>query len=130
MIELEERTTRMSSEAVELWVSNYALLVMEEYGLTQQGWTIKFLDENEQNAGQVFHRPKLITFTREFIFDTRIENLRELVLHEVAHALRPDGDHNEAWLGMLHSIGGNGRWYLTKDYYREVTVNDKESQRN
>lgn len=124
MIELEERTTRMSSEAVELWVSNYALLVMEEYGLTQQGWTIKFLDTNEQNAGQVFHRPKLITFTREFIFDTRIENLRELVLHEVAHALCPNGDHTQQWRDKLTEIGGSGRWYLSADFWREVSVSD------
>ena len=121
---IEERTTRMESAAVEMWVTNYALLVMEQYGLIGQGWTIKFLDENKENAGQVFHTPKLITFTREFIHDTRIENLRELVLHEVAHALCPNGDHTQEWRDMLTSIGGSGRWYMTADFYREVKVTD------
>lgn len=118
----EERTTRMDSEYVELWVSNYAELMMAAYGLMDDGWTIKFLDENRQNAGQVFHTPKLITFTREFIFDTRFENLKELVLHEIAHALCPTGDHNQEWYDKLMEIGGCGKWYLTADYAREVVI--------
>lgn len=129
VIKIEERTTRMESSAVEIWVLNYALLVMEQYGLIAEGWTIKFLDTNRENAGQVFHIPKLITFTREYIFDTRIENLRELVLHEVAHALCPNGDHTQEWRDKLTAIGGTGRWYLSEDFYREVKVDDPTSER-
>ncbi len=116
----------MDETFVEHYVFELASDLLVEHGLSDQNWTIKFLDENRQNAGQVFHRPKVITFTREFIFDTRWENLAELVRHEIAHALCPNGDHNQEWYDTLIRIGGNGRWYLTADFWNEVRV-DKEA---
>lgn len=124
MIELSERTTQMNETQVEQYVLELATDLLNEHGLIEKNWTIKFLDENRENAGQVFHRPKLITFTREFIFDTRVENLLELVRHEVAHALCPNGDHNQKWYDTLMRLGGSGRWYLTSDFWREVKISD------
>ena len=51
----------------------------------------------------------------------RSVNVRETVLHEIAHALTPaDRHHGDEWYMTLRRIGGSGTWRSANGGLRKV----------
>ena len=88
---------------------DFTLDLLVRYGLSQKGWTVVMVDENEGRDGYCDQETKTITMSR-MCLPTAARNLMELAKHEVAHALCGHGDHNLEWWDKLISIGGCGVW--------------------
>lgn len=86
--------------------------LLKQHKLDEQDWTIKLIDEDSDgdNAGYCWRRGRVIFLTRDYLMDTDVRNIRETILHEIAHALS-DGDHTPIWRRKLKEIGGTGIWY-------------------
>lgn len=55
---------------------------------------------------------KVIIFSEQAISRMEFHNIRSLILHEIAHALVPDGKpHCKEWVRKCRDIGGNGKIY-------------------
>ncbi len=90
-----------------------ALLVV--HGLT--GWTVK-LDNHVSRAGQCQFARRTISLSRKLIELWPEHEVRDTVLHEIAHALAgPVAGHGPAWVSIARAIGCNGqeRYRVTED---------------
>jgi hypothetical protein len=72
-----------------------------------------------QVIARCFRLGKLIILSGPVVQRTSVVGVREIVLHEVAHALT-DGDHNEAWQAMARRIGCTGNTQIQLEFYQEV----------
>ena len=79
------------------------------HGLTADGWTFKVSDLPEGYYGFTDFETKTIEFERAH-FPVSERNGRELILHEIAHALVGHGEHDLEWWDKLIDIGGRGVW--------------------
>jgi predicted SprT family Zn-dependent metalloprotease len=82
---------------------------MEWHGLTQQSWTVKY-DHARARAGQCRHRAKVLSFSRNLIARRSPAEMRNTLLHEIAHALAgPSHGHDRTWRAHALQIGCNGQ---------------------
>ena len=80
--------------------------------LPGKGWGFEF-DRARKRGGQCQLGPKIITMSRLLVPLWTDEQVRQTLLHEIAHALtsearlneRGSGSHGSAWLGAARSIG-------------------------
>ena len=75
---------------------------MAEHGLA--GWTFAF-DHARRRFGSCRFREKTITLSRHLTFLNNEEQVRDTILHEIAHALCPRDGHGQAWKAMCVRIG-------------------------
>ncbi len=69
------------------------------------GWKIE-IDRAKKRLGCCHASQKMISFSRHFIRLNGVEEMRDTILHEVAHALTPkDRGHGRAWRIMAAKIG-------------------------
>lgn len=83
-----------------------ALTLMNEHGLTAQGWTFEF-DRAKRRYGQCNYNKRVISLsdvlTHRETNDSRVKNT---ILHEIAHALvGPFHGHNHVWRTRARAIG-------------------------
>ena len=82
---------------------------MERHGLTQQSWTVKY-DHARARAGQCQHRAKILSFSRNLIVRGSPADMRNTLLHEIAHALAgAKHGHDRTWRDIALQIGCDGR---------------------
>ena len=82
---------------------------MEWHGLTQQLWTVKY-NHARARAGQCRHRAKVLSFSRNLIARGSPVDMRNTLLHEIAHALAgPSHGHDRTWRAHALRIGCNGQ---------------------
>lgn len=100
--------------SVEDMTTLYARELMDKHGL--QDWKLEWCDHMENASGRCFFAPKVIVLDRFDVLDTAARNIREIILHEIAHALvGPDVDsHGQEWWEKLLEIGGDGIWVTNK----------------
>jgi predicted SprT family Zn-dependent metalloprotease len=60
--------------------------LMEEHGLIEAGWTFE-LAKDKTTVGWCRHEDKRIELSIEYIKETPMEELKDTILHEIAHAL-------------------------------------------
>ena len=88
------------SEAKELAVS-----LMCKHALVSKGWSFQF-DESVRRFGLCSYRTKTISLSRTLVELNPIEQVRDTILHEIAHALAgPTAKHGRVWQLMAQSIG-------------------------
>lgn len=82
---------------------------LRRHGLA--GWTFR-LSRIESRVGRCFHDLKKIDMSRPFAFLNTWELIRDVMLHEIAHALVGAGHgHDKFWeakareLGCVHGLG-------------------------
>lgn len=92
--------------SVEDVTSLYARDLMNRHGLTE--WRFEWNDSDEA-AGRCYPDLQLITVSRAILLDTAARNIRETLLHEIAHALTTT-DHTARWWNRFRKIGGEGYW--------------------
>ena len=77
--------------------------LMREHGLV--GWKFD-LDSGKQRIGCCHHREKLITYSKHYIPETSMEEIKDTILHEIAHALAGSGHgHDYYWKEICKQIG-------------------------
>jgi predicted SprT family Zn-dependent metalloprotease len=87
-------------------VNLYLQYLFWTHGLSN--WTYGFRDLHT-SGGLTFPERKKIMFSRQAIERLGFYDLRDLLLHEVAHALVPEGKpHSTEWKEMHLRLGGSG----------------------
>lgn len=72
-------------------------------------WTFKF-DRSKVSFGKCYYAEKQISLSRHLVKLNDEDDVRDTILHEIAHALAPRGaGHGAAWQSVAQSIGCNGR---------------------
>lgn len=89
-------------------VPSFAVYLMKQHGLLQQGWTFRW-DTTKRRAGCCRYGTKTISLSRYFVelnIDKMPEEILDCILHEIAHALvGPKHGHDWVWKGMCRLIG-------------------------
>lgn len=67
------------------------------------------LDDGQRRAGACFPLRRLVTVSRQFALEARWDEVRDTVIHEVAHALTPGNNHGPAWRAAARELGGSAR---------------------
>ena len=67
------------------------------------------LDDGQRRAGACFPVRRLVTVSRQFALEAPWDEVRDTVIHEVAHALTPGHDHGPVWRQAALDLGGSGR---------------------
>ncbi len=89
-------------------ITLYARDLMNQHGL--HDWDIHW-GENDNEAGRCYFEAQVISFNRKYLLDTAAHNIRDTILHEIAHALvRPNDNHDKEWWSKFKEIGGDGWW--------------------
>jgi predicted SprT family Zn-dependent metalloprotease len=87
--------------------ASLARRLLDEHGL--DGWSFAW-DRARRRAGQCRHDLRRITLSRELTTLHAEAEVRETVLHEVAHALvGPRHGHDAVWRATAVRIGATGR---------------------
>jgi predicted SprT family Zn-dependent metalloprotease len=84
-------------------VQEYALEVMGSFGLVD--WSFGW-DRARRRMGFCVHSRKRITLSRHFVARNSPDEIRDTVLHEIAHALvGPKHGHDAVWKAMCREVG-------------------------
>lgn len=87
---------------------NIAINLMEEHGLIEQGWSFAF-DRALYRLGLCRFDRKQITISKHFASAANEYEVKQAVLHEIAHALLPvEAKHGPAWQDKALEIGYMG----------------------
>lgn len=86
----------------------YALAykLMREHGLDKEGWTFD-LSQTQRRIGDCYYDKKLIRFSINYLLKSSDAQIRDTILHEIAHALvGPDvKSHGYEWQYKAMQVG-------------------------
>lgn len=86
-----------------------ALNLMAKHGLIESGWSFRF-DNAKRRFGCCFYRKRVISLSKELTEIREESNVRNTILHEIAHALVGYGHgHSSVWKKKAIEIGCNGQ---------------------
>lgn len=89
--------------------SNLAHNLMNEHGLTSNGWRFKF-DTAKRRFGVCRYRRKVVGLSKELTLLNDENHVKNTILHEIAHALvGPGHGHDEVWRMKAIEIGCDGK---------------------
>ena len=94
--------------------AHLARSLMKEHGL--DGWAFAF-DHARRRFGACNYTRKRITLSRPLVLLNGMDEIRDTVLHEIAHALCPDDGHGPRWRAKCREIGAK-----PKRCYSDETV--------
>ena len=87
-------------------IARYAERLMASHGLT--GWSLQY-DDASRRAGSCNPRLKVIGLSRLYCLHASPEEVRETILHEIAHALvGPGHGHDSVWKAAARALGCTG----------------------
>lgn len=83
-----------------------AIELMDKYGLIRKGWYFDINDRFVRTAGQCSYKKKTISLPTKYVSLNSEESVRQVILHEVAHALvGPGHHHGSVWKRQAVAIG-------------------------
>jgi predicted SprT family Zn-dependent metalloprotease len=82
--------------------SRLARQLISDHGLTN--WTFSF-DHARRRFGRCDYTNRRITLSRSLTFLNDIDEVRDTILHEIAHALCPKDGHGARWREACRRIG-------------------------
>lgn len=85
-------------------VEAFASQKMREYGLTERGWVFAWIN-TKRYMGRCDYRKKRIEISKQFLGVAPDYEMRDTVLHEIAHALTPGHHHNKTWKRACKLVG-------------------------
>lgn len=101
---VQQRSTMNVSEA-RITTRN----LLDEHGLTEQGWTIEFMN-GKRLLGQCRYRNKTIRLSRWLCRLGNDSEVIDTILHEVAHAIvGPGHKHDFVWKQKAMQLGAHPR---------------------
>lgn len=75
------------------------------HGLTDLDWRFGFND-HKRTLGMCYYKKKRIEVSQELVRSGNVEQIRETILHEIAHALvGPHKAHGQEWRAMAIKVG-------------------------
>lgn len=77
----------------------------EEHGL--KFWKLEY-KSMYRRLGICKYAPKTIVLSKEFVEQGTDEQIKDTILHEIAHALTQGHHHDQVWKAKCIEIGGNG----------------------
>lgn len=84
---------------------NMAVLYMVQYDLIEQGWSFR-LDTAKRRFGCCMRRQKVISLSAPLTRLNSVEDVKDVILHEIAHALAgPNVHHGPEWKAICIRIG-------------------------
>ena len=86
----------------ELEVTKFANTRMQELGIS--GWNVEF-NTSIHSAGFCNYSKRILVFSRRYIKQASSFDVRDTVLHEIAHILTPGSHHNNVWKIKAREIG-------------------------
>ena len=88
-------------------IAGMARRLMDEHGLT--GWTLAFV-ESRSSLGACDFSDRQIRIGRGHALEGNEEEIRDTVLHEIAHAIAgPEAGHGPLWKATARRIGATPR---------------------
>ena len=87
------------SEATDL-----AVKLMTQHSLFERGWRFEY-DFAKRRFGQCNYKTRTIKLSAELTIRNSAEQVRDTILHEIAHALTPGAKHGERWRAKAAEIG-------------------------
>lgn len=76
--------------------------------LNIEGWDVDF-DNAKSRAGVCKYGRQVISFSRHYIANAPLDDIRDTVLHEIAHILAGyDAGHGPIWVRVAQQIGCSG----------------------
>src|SRR5687768_3581603 len=90
----------------EALIKHLALDLLAQYGLG--GWTFEW-DNGKRRLGACHYTTKRVTMSRHLVQNCDDAEVREVLLHEIAHALTPGHNHDGVWRAKLIEMGGTGK---------------------
>ncbi len=88
-------------------IADQARALMAQYQLSQ--WSFQF-DTSTRRAGACHFTTQLISLSHEFAKRAPAEEIRDTILHEIAHALvGKDHNHDQVWQTQARQIGCSGQ---------------------
>lgn len=76
--------------------------LMADYGLST--WNFGF-DNAKLRCGQCSHAKRRITLSRHYVELNDEREVRDTILHEIAHALTPGAKHGPKWQAVARRLG-------------------------
>lgn len=84
-----------------------ALQLMNKHGLSNQGWYFKF-DNAKRRLGQCNYTRRCISLSYHWVELQNESQVKNTILHEIAHALTPGHKHDHVWRRKAIEIGCDG----------------------
>lgn len=95
---------------------NLAVELMDKHGLLDKGWSFNF-DDTKRRFGVCRYRSKTIGLSLPLTLANQEAEVRDTILHEIAHALvGPGNGHNEVWKAKCREIGCRDQRCYTHEY--------------
>jgi predicted SprT family Zn-dependent metalloprotease len=88
-------------------IFDLAVSTLAQYGLLEKGWKVAW-DNGKRRAGACHYGTRTISLSRHILPTAPDAEVRETILHEVAHALTPGHNHDGVWRAKLIEMGGTG----------------------
>lgn len=87
--------------------TDLALTLMEKHGLIAEGWTFKLNGRPYKRLGCCWQHRKVIELSSKWVNTPEYpdEELKDTILHEIAHALTPGWGHSLVWQHTACNIG-------------------------
>ena len=82
--------------------------LMRQHGLFEAGWRFRF-DHARRRFGSCQYGPRFITLSRALTLLNGEAEVRDTLLHEIAHALTPGDGHGPRWRAKCREIGARPR---------------------
>ena len=87
-------------------IRTWAIEQMEEWGLIEENWSFVWDTRAVRRYGQCRYGSKEIGVTKKLASINTIEETKDVVLHEIAHALAGSGHgHDYVWKGWCRKVG-------------------------
>jgi predicted SprT family Zn-dependent metalloprotease len=93
---------------------NLANELLAEYELQAEGWRVT-IDKQKIRAGVCRYGPKTIGLSAYLIRLNEESEVRNTILHEIAHALTPGAGHGPIWQAKALEIGARPDRCYTRD---------------
>ena len=94
---------------------NLAYDLLKEHGLYQKGWSFQW-DNAKRRFGVCKYQSQVIGLSKPLTLANDEIQVRDTILHEIAHALTPGHGHDSVWKAKCVEIGAKPeRCYTEED---------------
>lgn len=90
-----------------------------ELHLPNTGWKFKF-DSAKRRFGQCNYSKRYISLSKPLTIANDEDEVRDTILHEIAHALTPGHGHDHIWKSICRSIGANPQRCYTSEQVQGI----------